>query len=78
VPAPWRAAWLAARDLLQLLEHRPDRIKPCANPDCVLWFADTTRSATRRWCSMTGGCGSRLKARRHYARRHADADPGTG
>ncbi len=71
VPAPWRASWLAARDLLQLLEHRPDRIKPCANPDCVLWFADTTRSATRRWCSMTGGCGSRLKARRHYDRQRS-------
>lgn len=74
VPAPWRASWLAARDLLQLLERRPDRIKPCANPDCVLWFADTTRSATRRWCSMTGGCGSRLKARRHSARQHRDAN----
>ena len=69
VPAPWRASWLAARDLLHLLEHRPERIKPCANPDCVLWFADTTRSGTRRWCSMTGGCGSRLKARRHQGRR---------
>lgn len=71
VPAPWRAAWLAARDLLELVNHRPDRIKPCANPDCVLWFADTTRSGTRRWCSMTGGCGSRLKARRHLVRQRS-------
>jgi predicted RNA-binding Zn ribbon-like protein len=67
-PAAWQPAWRAARDLGRLLSQRPDRIKPCANPDCILWFEDTTRSNTRRWCSMTGGCGSRLKARRHAAR----------
>jgi predicted RNA-binding Zn ribbon-like protein len=37
----------------------------------VLWFHDTTRSGTRRWCSMTA-CGNRLKARRHYRRQHPD------
>lgn len=68
VPAEWEAAWYAVSDLRNLLADRPDRIKHCANPDCVLWFADTTRSGTRRWCSMTGGCGSRLKARRHAER----------
>ena len=68
VPAAWEAAWLAVSDLRRLLTERPARIKHCANPDCVLWFADTTRSGTRRWCSMTGGCGSRLKAQR-YAQR---------
>ena len=67
-PPAWEPAWRAARDLGRLLSQRPDRIKPCANPDCVLWFEDTTRSGTRRWCSMTGGCGSRLKARRHAGR----------
>lgn len=67
-PPAWQPAWRAARDLGRLLSQRPDRIKRCANPDCVLWFEDTTRSNTRRWCSMTGGCGSRLKARRHAAR----------
>jgi CGNR zinc finger len=64
----WAPAWRAARDLGRLLAERPDRLKHCANPDCVLWFEDTTRSKTRRWCSMTGGCGSRLKARRHAER----------
>ena len=68
VPAEWESAWYAVSDLRNLLADRPDRIKHCANPDCVLWFADTTRSGTRRWCSMTGGCGSRLKARRHAER----------
>jgi predicted RNA-binding Zn ribbon-like protein len=71
VPPAWEAAWLAARDLRRLLTERPERIRPCANPDCVLWFVDTTRSGTRRWCSMTGGCGSRLKARRHAERSRA-------
>jgi predicted RNA-binding Zn ribbon-like protein len=68
VPAAWEAAWLAASDMRRLLADRPTRVKNCANPDCVLWFADTTRSGTRRWCSMTGGCGSRLKAQRHARR----------
>jgi predicted RNA-binding Zn ribbon-like protein len=67
-PAAWLPSWLAARDLLRLLADRRDRVRRCANPDCVLWFADTTRSGTRRWCSMTGGCGSRLKGRRHADR----------
>ena len=68
VPEEWQSAWYAVSDLRNLLADRPDRIKHCANPDCVLWFSDTTRSGTRRWCSMTGGCGSRLKARRHAER----------
>lgn len=68
VPPAWEAAWLASRDLRRLLAEIPTRIKHCANPDCVLWFADTTRPGTRRWCSMTGGCGSRLKAQRHARR----------
>jgi predicted RNA-binding Zn ribbon-like protein len=67
-PPAWAPAWRAARDLGRLLAERPDRLKRCANPDCPLWFEDTTRSKTRRWCSMTGGCGSRLKARRHARR----------
>jgi predicted RNA-binding Zn ribbon-like protein len=69
----WRAPWLAVRSLLRLLDDRPDRLRKCANPDCVLWFLDTTRSGTRRWCSMTA-CGNRLKARRHYRRRHPGGD----
>jgi predicted RNA-binding Zn ribbon-like protein len=71
VPVAWEAAWHAAYDLRTLLTTNPNRIRKCANPDCVLWFADTTRSGTRRWCSMTGGCGSRLKARRHAERARA-------
>jgi predicted RNA-binding Zn ribbon-like protein len=65
----WRVPWLAVRSLLRLLDEHPDRVRKCANPDCPFWFLDTTRSGTRRWCSMTV-CGNRLKARRHYRRQH--------
>jgi predicted RNA-binding Zn ribbon-like protein len=63
----WRVPWLAVRRLVELLDEHPDRVRNCANPDCPFWFLDTTRSGTRRWCSMTV-CGNRLKARRHYQR----------
>ena len=62
---------MAAAKLLDLLEQAPDRIKHCENPTCVLWFFDTTRNGTRRWCSMAV-CGNRMKARRHYGRVKAE------
>ena len=65
----WRVPWLAVGSLLALLDEHPARVRKCANPDCPFWFLDTTRSGTRRWCSMTV-CGNRLKARRHYRRQH--------
>ncbi|MFE3674881.1 CGNR zinc finger domain-containing protein [Streptomyces griseus] len=64
----WAPAWHAAESWLRLLADRPDRIRPCANPACVLHFYDVSKNGTRRWCSMAG-CGNRAKARRHYARR---------
>ena len=63
----WLAAWLAAEDHLRLLGDRPDRIRACAGPECVLHFYDVSKNGTRRWCSMAG-CGNRAKASRHYAR----------
>ena len=62
------AAWTAAEDYLQLLERGPDRLRRCANPECVLHFFDISKRGDRRWCSMAG-CGNRAKAARHYARR---------
>jgi predicted RNA-binding Zn ribbon-like protein len=63
----WRPAVMAAASLLELLQEAPDRIRKCQNPVCVLWFYDTTRNGTRRWCSMAT-CGNRAKAHRHYDR----------
>jgi predicted RNA-binding Zn ribbon-like protein len=67
VDQAWRPAWDAAVDYLRLRAERPDRIRRCGHPDCVLYFFDTSRNGTRRWCSMDA-CGNRAKAGRHYAR----------
>lgn len=63
----WMVPWLAADEYVDLLLTRPDRIKRCMHPECVLWYLDTSRSGTRRWCSMSV-CGNRTKATRHYQR----------
>jgi predicted RNA-binding Zn ribbon-like protein len=42
-------------------------VKPCQGTNCVLLFYDTTKSHTRRWCSMAA-CGNRMKAAAHYRR----------
>jgi predicted RNA-binding Zn ribbon-like protein len=63
----WEPAVMAAANLLELLDQAPERIRSCQHPACVLWFYDTTRNATRRWCSMAT-CGNRAKAQRHYQR----------
>jgi predicted RNA-binding Zn ribbon-like protein len=46
-------------------------IKKCGNPACVLWFYDTSKNHTRRWCSMDL-CGNRAKVAAHY-HRHANS-----
>jgi len=63
----WPPAVMAAANLLELLGGAPDRIRRCQHPACILWFFDTTRNGTRRWCSMAT-CGNRAKANRHYDR----------
>ncbi|MEV0246149.1 CGNR zinc finger domain-containing protein [Nocardia sp. NPDC050712] len=69
--AAWLPGWLAADDLLHLLERAPDRIRQCAHPDCVLFFYDTSKNGTRRWHSMAT-CGNRTKAARHYSAQQRD------
>jgi predicted RNA-binding Zn ribbon-like protein len=44
------------------------RFKCCELPSCGWAFYDSTRSRTRRWCSMKT-CGSRHKAREYYKRK---------
>jgi predicted RNA-binding Zn ribbon-like protein len=55
----------AAADLLTKFDAR--RIRKCQN--CVLHFYDTTKNATRRWCSMKL-CGNRSKVASYTARHH--------
>ncbi len=67
----WRPAWEASRHFLDLVRTAPPgRIRKCDGSGCVLWFLDTTRNGSRRWCSMSG-CGNRAKARAHYTRQKA-------
>ena len=67
VPEHWLPAWSAVVSYVELLADRPERLRRCAHPACVLYFYDTSRNGTRRWCSMDA-CGSRTKASRHYSR----------
>ncbi len=63
VPVARSAAWL--------LQHGdPALLRKCENPDCVLYFYDTTRNKRRRWCSMDA-CGGRAKAAAYYRRGRA-------
>lgn len=50
-----------------LARANTSRIRRCEGADCILFFYDTTRSGTRRWCTMAG-CGNRMKAALHYQR----------
>ncbi|MEV5575344.1 CGNR zinc finger domain-containing protein [Spirillospora sp. NPDC052269] len=69
--ADWAPAWIAAADLVRLYGERPERVRKCANPDCVLWFYDLTKNGSRRWCSMDV-CGNRAKtARFQQSHRHS-------
>ena len=67
VAPQWLPAWQAAVNYLELARAHRERIRGCANPTCTLYFYDTSRNGSRRWCSMEG-CGNRSKASRHYER----------
>src|SRR6185503_14611827 len=57
-PVLWSAGDLLAGSKL-------DKVRRCANPECLYLFLDDSRAGKRRWCSMSA-CGNRAKARRHY------------
>lgn len=42
-------------------------IRKCEDPKCILWFYDTSKNHSRRWCSMEL-CGNRAKATAFRAR----------
>lgn len=45
-------------------------VRQCENPECILYFYDTTKNHKRHWCSMAV-CGNRAKAAAHYKRTKA-------
>ncbi len=57
-PVLWSAGDLLAGPKL-------DKVRRCANPECLYLFLDDSRAGKRRWCSMSA-CGNRAKAKRHY------------
>jgi predicted RNA-binding Zn ribbon-like protein len=58
-----------ARDAVDLFApSRAGRIRECNGADCSIVYLDTSRAATRRWCSMQR-CGNRAKVRAHRARK---------
>lgn len=58
-----------ARDAVDLFDSaNAGRIRECNGSDCTIVYLDTSRAATRRWCSMQR-CGNRAKVRAHRARR---------
>ncbi|HUF36866.1 MAG TPA: ABATE domain-containing protein [Gemmatimonadales bacterium] len=61
-PVAESAAWVLEYGDLSL-------VRRCDGNRCVLFFYDTTRNRSRRWCSMEG-CGSRAKAGAYYRRQH--------
>ncbi len=68
--SPGHLGSVAERFVRLLTEADPQRIRTCASEDCHLWFRDTSRNGSRRWCSMAR-CGNRAKVAAHYRRRRA-------
>ena len=74
LPDPRRALAPIARSMADLAASEPGgEIKRCANPRCVLYFRDGSRTRRRRWCSMAV-CGNRMKVAAH-TRRHGRRSP---
>ena len=59
----------AAADLLSHADLH--LVRRCGNPECVLFFYDTTRNHRRQWCAM-GTCGNLMKVRA-FRKRHRKA-----
>jgi predicted RNA-binding Zn ribbon-like protein len=53
---------LSALRLISTGERK--RLHHCENSRCILFFYDTTKSATRRWCSL--GCMDRARSAQRY------------
>jgi predicted RNA-binding Zn ribbon-like protein len=65
----WLLAAIARSAAELIAEGASARLGICSNPDCGLFFYDTSRTRRRRWCSMSR-CGNRHKVRA-FSRRHS-------
>jgi predicted RNA-binding Zn ribbon-like protein len=59
----------AAREVLSERDH--SRVKQCSSETCILYFYDSSKNGSRRWCSMET-CGNRRKVKRHYERNQGE------
>jgi predicted RNA-binding Zn ribbon-like protein len=64
----WLLAAIARSAAEIISEGAEALVRSCANPNCTLFFCDTSRTHRRRWCSMAV-CGNRHKVA-NFARRH--------
>lgn len=72
-PSPWQTIGaVAAAAATALAEDDLKRVRKCAEPECPLFFYDTSKNGRRRWCRMDV-CGNRVKAASFY-RRSRDSD----
>ncbi len=67
----WLLAAIARSAAELISEGASARLRICSNPDCGLFFYDTSRTRRRRWCSMSR-CGNRHKVAA-FSRRHSAA-----
>ncbi|PUA27499.1 MAG: hypothetical protein B0W54_13080 [Cellvibrio sp. 79] len=56
-----------------LLDGQKYTLKQCANPACILYFLDKSKTQQRKWCSMVI-CGNRLKVSNHHKRHKTLSD----
>lgn len=61
----------SAADLL--CYGNPVYLKKCESRGCILYFYDTTKNHSRRWCTMAG-CGNRAKAAAFYQRQQKKSE----
>ncbi|MEU8380696.1 CGNR zinc finger domain-containing protein [Streptosporangium sp. NPDC048865] len=64
-------ALISVGTAMHLVGRGMDRLGRCAADGCEMIFADTSRTARRRYCSQP--CANRDAVRRHRARRSAPA-----
>jgi predicted RNA-binding Zn ribbon-like protein len=55
---------LALSALHLFTQAEPHRLHHCKNKRCICFFYDTTKSATRQWCSLE--CMNRARSLQHY------------
>ncbi|MEO7146277.1 MAG: CGNR zinc finger domain-containing protein [Terrimesophilobacter sp.] len=65
-----------AREAIGLFDaNRVAGIRTCSAGDCAFIYLDTSRSGSRRWCSMQR-CGNRAKVRAYRGRAVRGSSPG--